>query len=118
MISSFYQQRLWVLKGHLRTLKILGGSLVKETRLKNNEIEVKTTRNNLRGLFLMLKKSTLCRYEQLVDIAVTDVIGKINRFSVNYLLKSILYSSRLIVVVKTNEVLPVPTIMDIYKSSN
>jgi NADH-quinone oxidoreductase subunit C len=118
MIFNFHQQKLWVLKGHLKTLKLLGGSLVKETRLKNNEIEVKTTRNNLRGFFLMLKKNTLCRYEQLVDIAVTDVIGKINRFSINYLLKSILYSSRLIVVVKTNEVLPVPSIMDVYKSSN
>jgi NADH-quinone oxidoreductase subunit C len=118
MFFNLQQQKLWVLKSHLKTLKILGGSLVKETRLKNNEIEVKTTKNNLRGFFLMLKKSTFCRYEQLVDIAVTDVLGKINRFSINYLLKSLLYSTRLTVVVKTNEVIPVSSIMDIYKSSN
>lgn len=118
MFFGFQQKKLWVLKGHLNTLKIFGGSLIKETRLKNNEIEIKTTKNNVRALFLVLKKNTLCHYEQLVDIAVTDVLGKINRFSINYLLKSLLYSMRLQVVVKTNELIPVPSIMDIYKSSN
>jgi NADH:ubiquinone oxidoreductase subunit C len=84
----------------------------------NNDIEIKTTKNNLRALLYFLKKNTMSRYEQLIDIAVTDVLGKINRFSVNYLLKSLLYSSRLIVVVKTNEVVPIPSVMDIFKSSN
>lgn len=118
MFFNLQQKKLWVLRGHLNTLQLLGGSLVKETRLKNNEIEMKTTKNNIRSLLLVLKKNTLCHYEQLVDVAVTDVLGKINRFSINYLLKSILYSMRLKVVVKTNEVIPVPSILDIYKSSN
>lgn len=112
------QQKYWVLKGHLKTLKNIGGNLVKEIRLKNNEMEVKTTRNGFRGFLYILKKHTLFRYEQLVDIAATDAIGKINRFSINYLLKSLLYSTRLCVVIKTNEIISVPSITDIYKSAN
>ena len=99
-------------------LKTLLGTLIKEIRMRNNEIEIKTTSNNLRALLYFLQRHTLCQYNQLVDIACSDVPGKIRRFSVNYLLLSLRYNARITIVVKTNEVSALPSITQLYRSAN
>ena len=86
--------------------------------MKHNDLEVKTTPNNLRGLFYFLQKHTLCQYKQLVDMVCSDFLGKKRRFSINYLLLSLRFNARLNVVVKTNEVLPLPSITFLYRSAN
>jgi NADH dehydrogenase (ubiquinone) Fe-S protein 3 len=93
-------------------------SLIKEIRIKNNDIEIKTTSNNLRALLYILQKHTLCQYKQLVDLACYDVPGKKNRFSIGYLLHSFRYNVRIIVIVKTNEVLPLPSVVPLFNSAN
>lgn len=91
---------------------------MKEIRLKNNDIEIKTTANNLRALLYFLQNHTLCQYKQLADLACSDVPGKTRRFSVNYLLHSLRYNTRINVVVKTNEVSPLPSVTSLYRSAN
>jgi NADH/F420H2 dehydrogenase subunit C len=69
-------------------------------------------------LLFTLNKHTLFQYKQLVDIACYDFPGKKYRFSVNYILYSFKYNTRLIVIVKTNEVIPLPSITSLFKSAN
>lgn len=92
--------------------------MVKEIRLKNTDLEIKTTPNNLRALLYFLQNHTLCQYKQLVDIACSDLPGKTRRFSVNYLLLSLRYNARINIVVKTNEVSPLPSVTPLYRSAN
>ena len=106
------------MKKYVVFLKGILGTLIKEIRLKNNDLEIQTSPNNLRALLYFLQRHTLCQYNQLVDIACSDVPGKIRRFSVNYLLLSLRYNNRIAIVVKTNEVLPIPSVTQLYRSAN
>ena len=112
------KQKNFFFKKYVLSLKIILKTLVKEIRLKNNDLEIKTTSNNLRAVLYFLQMHTFCQYKQLVDIACSDVPGKKRRFSINYLLLSVRYNVRLTVVVKTNEVLSLPSITTLYRSAN
>jgi NADH dehydrogenase (ubiquinone) Fe-S protein 3 len=116
--TKLLKQKNFFLKKYVLSLKTILKTIVKGVRLKNNDIEIKTTPNNLRALLYFLQKHTLCQYKQLVDIACVDVPGKIRRFTVNYLLLSLRYNTRLTVVVKTNEVSPLPSLITLYRSAN
>lgn len=96
----------------------MGKYLIKEIRFVNNkDIEIKTTPNNLRPLLYFLKNHTLCQYKQLIEIACSDNPGKQRRFSIAYVLLSVHYSANIIVVIQTNEVLPVPSVTSIFSSA-
>ena len=116
--TKLLKQKTFFLKKYVLSLKTILKTVTKGIRLKNNDIEIKTTPNNLRALLYFLQKHTLCQYKQLVDIACADVPGKIRRFTVSYLLLSLRYNARLTVVVKTNEVSPLPSIITLYRSAN
>ena len=116
--SKLIKQKTFFLKKYALRLKIILKTVVKEIRVKNNDVEIKTTPNNIRALLYFLKNHTLCQYKQLIDIACSDVIGKTRRFSINYLLLSLRFNVRLTVVIKTNEVLPLPSTVSLYRSAN
>lgn len=117
-IEKLLKRKNWFLKKYIVFLKTILKTVVKEIRLKNTDIEIKTTPNNLRGLLYFLQNHTLCQYKQLIDIACSDVPGKTRRFSVNYLLLSVRYNTRINIVVKTNEVSPLPSVTPLYRSAN
>ena len=117
-MEKLLKQKNWFTKKYIRSLKSILKTTIKEIRLKNNDIEIKTTPNNLRGLLYFLQNHTLCQYKQLFDIACSDVPGKLRRFSLNYFLLSLRYNVRLIVIIKTNEVSPIPSITSFYRSAN
>jgi NADH/F420H2 dehydrogenase subunit C len=110
--------KTWFLQKYVLFLQRILKTLVKEIRLKSNEIELKTTPNNLRSLLYFLQKETSCQYKQLVEIACSDFPGKKDRFSISYVLYSLRYNARIIVVVKTNEVIPIPSITGLFESAN
>jgi NADH:ubiquinone oxidoreductase subunit C len=112
------KQRNFFLKQYVLSLKTILKTIIKGVRLKNNDIEIKTTSNNLRALLYFLQKHTLCQYKVLVDIVCVDIPGKIRRFTLNYLLLSLRYNTRLTVVVKINEVSTLPSIVTLYRSAN
>ena len=116
--TKLLKQKNFFLKKYVLSLKTILKTVIKGIRLKNNDIEIKTTPNNLRALLYFLQKHTLCQYKQLIDIACADVPGKIRRFTVSYLLLSLRYNARLTIVVKTNEVSPLPSIITLYRSAN
>lgn len=115
--SRLLLKRTWLLKSYIKLLSSILGSLAKEIRLKNNDIEIKTTPNNLRSLILFLKNHSLTQYKQLIEIACSDNPGKQWRFSLVYVLNSVLYSTRLLVTIKTNEVNPIPSVIEIFSSA-
>jgi NADH dehydrogenase (ubiquinone) Fe-S protein 3 len=117
-IEKLLKRKNWLLKKYVLFLKRILKTVVKEIRLKNTDLEIKTTPNNLRALLYFLQNHTLCQYKQLIDIACSDVPGKTRRFSVNYLLLSIRYNTRINIVVKTNEVSPLPSVTPLYRSAN
>lgn len=110
-------QKKSLLKQYAFSLKNILGTISKEIRISNNDIEIKTTPNNLRSLISFLKRHTLCQYKQLAEITCSDVPGKTHRFTINYLLHSLLYNSRVIVTIKTNEIIPLPSITGLYESA-
>jgi NADH-quinone oxidoreductase subunit C len=89
-------------------------NLIKEVRFVNNDIEIKTTPNNLRAVIYFLSNHTLCKYQQLSDVICSDYPGKKRRFSVAYLLFSFHYNAYITVIVQTNEVLPIPSASPIF----
>ena len=116
--TEFLNQKKFFLKKYVLFLKNILKTVIKEIRIHNNNLEIKTTPNNLCALLYFLQNHTLCQYKQLIDIACSDVPGKQHRFSVNYLLLSLRYNTRLTVVVKTNEVSPLPSTTVLYRSAN
>jgi NADH dehydrogenase (ubiquinone) Fe-S protein 3 len=117
-MEKILKQKRWFLRKYAIFLKKVLASIIKEIRIKNTDIEIKTSPNNLRALLYFLQKHTLCQYKQLIEIACSDVPGKTRRFSVTYLLHSIRYNARILVVVKTNEVSPLPSVTALYRSAN
>ena len=116
--NTLLKQKHFFFKKYLFSLKIILKTVIKEIRLKNNDVELKTTPNNLRALLYFLQNHTLCQYKQLIDVICSDIPGKIRRFTVSYLLLSVRYNARLTVVVKTNDVLPLPSAVALYRSAN
>ena len=116
--TKFLNQKTFFSKKYVLFLKTILKTVVKEIRIKNHDIEIKTTPNNLCALLYFLQNHTLCQYKQLVDMACSDIPGKTHRFSVNYILLSLRYNTRLTVVVKTNEVSPLPSVTVLYRSAN
>ena len=116
--NKLLKQKLFFLKKYVLSLKSVLKTVIKGIRLKNNDLEIKTTPNNLRALLYFLQKHTLCQYKNLVDIACSDVPGKNRRFTVSYLFLSLRYNARLVVVVKTNEVSSLPSVVNLFRSAN
>lgn len=58
------------------------------------------------------------QFTQLIDIVVSDVPGKRNRFSICYLLLSHFYNTRLCLITKINEITPLPSVNYLFESAN
>src|ERR1700761_5021736 len=111
-------QKVFFIKKYVLSLKTILKTVIKEVRIQNNDLEIKTTPNNLCALLYFLQNHTLCQYKQLIDIACSDVPGKTRRFSVHYLLLSRRYNARIVIVVQTNEVSPLVSVTSLYRSAN
>jgi NADH:ubiquinone oxidoreductase subunit C len=93
------------------------GPLIKQIKVINTDIEIKTTPNNLRSLLSFLKKDSLTQYKQLSDIVCSDIPTEKYRFSLTYILFSIIYSARIRITIQTNEVIPVPSVIRLFESA-
>lgn len=67
---------------------------------------------------VFLRQHSLMHFTQLIDIVVSDVPGKKNRFSIAYLLLSHFYNARLTLITKIDEISPLPSITPIFESAN
>ena len=102
------------MKNYVSLLKGVLKNSIKEIRLIQNEIEIKTSPNNLRAVLFFFKTHTLCNYKQLVEIACSDTPGKKRRFALAYVLYSLQYNAQIKIIVQTNEVSTIPSVTPIF----
>ena len=66
----------------------------------------------------LLKKNSLSYFNQCTDIVTYDEPGQLNRFTVVYVVLSVLYNCRLHLFIQTNEVYNLPSIASLFRSAN
>ncbi len=62
-VEQIIKTKKFFFKKYVLSLKTILKTVIKEIRLKNNDLEIKTTPNNLRALLYFLQKHTLCQYK-------------------------------------------------------
>jgi len=83
-------------------------------KVNSNDIFLKLTTKNINTAIYFLRKHSLFMYNQLVDIITYDQPTKNYRFTVNYNLASLLYTTNIIVSIKTNETKAIKSLENIY----
>ena len=86
-------------------------------KIYKDELCIIVDKKNLRNLIFFLKYHSKCKFIQLIDVCGIDFPNKEQRFKVVYNLLSLSFNFRLRIKVSTDEITPIPTISDIYKSS-
>jgi NADH-quinone oxidoreductase subunit C len=79
------------------------GNLAYKIYLKDFELEVQASRNNILPIVNILKYSSLYLYKTLIDLTVVDQPKKYNRFVLFYQLLSDAFTTRARVVIQTDE---------------
>lgn len=86
--------------------------------LGNNHIKIYTASGNIFISFLvLLKNSSLFFMEQITDIYAKDLLTAPYRFSLLYSLLSVIYNFRLFLQIKITETIFIPTISNLFFSS-
>jgi NADH:ubiquinone oxidoreductase subunit C len=78
---------------------------------------IKTLRLDSLSLIRFFLSDWEQKYKNCLDITVIDKPGKILRFTIMYQLFSLTHNSRIMVVIQTNELLPILSISQLYKSA-
>ena len=87
-------------------------------KIQEYTITIYTSNNNLINLLQFLKKSYFLQFKTLISITAVDYPENYNRFEINYFLLSYKLNQRIILKINTNDVNPIMSITDIYKSSD
>jgi len=95
-----------------------GGLAVTSWRIACGELTIEADRDRVVALFKFLRDDTRCRFEILLDIAGVDWPARAERFDVVYHLLSPRMNLRLRVKVRTDEVAPVPSLVDVFPCAN
>ena len=112
--QDLFLTRKFLIKSYVYLLKKILKNSLKEIRLIQNDIEIKTTPNNIRSVLYFLKNHTLCNYKQIIEIACSDTPGKKRRFALAYLLYSLHYNTHINVNVQTDEVSTIPSVTPVF----
>ena len=87
-------------------------------KIQEYTVTIYTSNNNLINLLQFLKKSYFLQFKTLISITAVDYPENYNRFEINYFLLSYKLNQRIILKINTNDVNPIMSITDIYKSSD
>ena len=93
-------------------------SKIQKSLIENQELLIKIDESDLLEIVQFLKSNEKCKFRQLIDITAVDHINNDKRFEVIYILLSIEFNYRIIIKIFISEDESVPSISDIYKSSN
>lgn len=83
-----------------------------------NELIIKTHEKFLLPTLLFLKNDSLYQFKHLIDIIALDQPGKKFRFTLIYCLLSTHYNQRIQVILQTNELLAVNSVVTLFKNAN
>jgi len=101
--------------------KIINSSLtttIKKSAINFNQLFIHIDSENLISVILFLKTNDKCRFKQLIDITAVDYLEKEKRFKIVYLLLSHENNLRIVVSIDVDEKIKVPSITNIFPSSN
>lgn len=90
---------------------------MKLSLFKNDFILYVNSIQHIKMILFFLKDHENCFFKLLVDLFVIDYPEYEQRFLLVYCLLSLKYNTRIYVKIQTNELIPIPSITDIYKSS-
>lgn len=85
--------------------------------LEKGELVVRTTRDRLLALMLMLRDDPQFACQQVMDICGVDFPDRPERFDVVYNLLSVTHNHRIRVIVTTDETAPVPSVHQIWPAA-
>ena len=89
-----------------------------DIKLEDNSISITTNQKNLILLLNFLKNNYLLQFKTLISITAVDYPERPDRFEINYFLLSYKLNKRIIIKVNTNDVIPVPSITNVFSSAN
>lgn len=101
MLSQYLN---WIQKNIAGSFNTIFKNQITSIKIRNSQLNIGLTKRGLPFLAMFLCRNSFNLFEQLVDIAVIDVIGKKNRFSVNYFLLSVQYNQRINLYTTVNEI--------------
>ena len=87
---------------------------IKESYLKNGELQINLEIINLYSTILFLKTDSKCKFKQLIDIVAVDYPGEEKRFRIYYLLLSHENNLRIVINTEIDEKSLVPSISKIF----
>lgn len=99
-------------------ISILGYNFLKKIYFKDYKYYLQVSNSQIFSMLFFLKKHSNCQFKYLVDILVFDLPEKYYRFSINYLLLSLVYNTRLTLTAHAKESLGLISIVKLFSSSN
>ena len=91
---------------------------IKSSEIKHNQLYLGIECDDLKDVLYFLKNNVDTKFRQLIDITAVDYPEENKRFKLIYLLLSHEYNSRIILTYSINENEVVPSINEIFPSSN
>ena len=89
-----------------------------DIKISDHSITIITEKKNLILLLNFLKNNYLLQFKTLISITAVDYPERPDRFEINYFLLSYKLNKRIIIKVNTNDVIPVPSITNVFSSAN
>ena len=93
-------------------------SKIKSSKIKHGQLYLSIDCENLLDVLVFLKNNSFARFRQLVDITAVDYPEEKQRFKIIYLLLSHEFNNRVILSYSINENEVIPSITQIFPSSN
>ena len=91
---------------------------IKKTEIKHNQIYLETDKDDLVDVCLFLKTNKDTKFRQLIDITVVDYPERNQRFDLVYLFLSHEFNQRLVLKYSISENELIPSLTNIFPSSN
>jgi len=82
-----------------------------------NESIIKTITSNISAVIFFFLNNSDTKCKSCNDIVVWDKPGKLNRFTIVYILHSLIFNARVALLIQTNELSPVYSITNIFNSA-
>ncbi len=94
------------------------GDALNRAEIAFGELELYVRRSEIVNVINFLKNDTMCRFTTLIDICGVDYPSRERRFDVVYHLLSMPHNQRIRVKLTTDEVEPVPSILEVFPAAN
>jgi NADH:ubiquinone oxidoreductase subunit C len=92
-------------------------AVIQRVHIRRLESHIVSGCKILKILLLILNRTSLFQFQQFLDLAIYDQPGKYRRFTLLYNILSIGFGSRLILHIKTNELISVDYVSKLYPSA-